>query len=484
LAIIDRPGWYSAAVWLDEAGLRERAVTALENTGTDTEISRCQCQDALRQIRKFHPEDQPYKWSAKRLRLLAGAGILVLVLTVIPNPKQLEADRQQAVRREAAQQKHKIEKVRKEMEKANAASPAAEREKAIESLKELEKELERTRNLNQGLKALAHTEDQLLKLQNPRTADAEQLAAALKQQEMTRDLGRKITNGDVRGSREETEKILNQAAAMKGAQRQVAAQQISRSANNVAPVVSQLLRSLAAAVSSGQGASASPALLNQLSAAAGQAAAISAMNQGMAATADARQGLLAAAGNTSSQLAVNGASGNVEAVPCPAGAGQEGGSGNNAGAGSTAAGGNTPGSQGGNSSGQGSKNGGSGQGSGGGGAGQGSGSGSENRGNEAAANSGSTAQGQADMKFKDYEKVFDPSFINSQGEDSQLRGRAGNGPEQSVDTNEPLPERGGQRPYKEVAAQYGQRAREALDRSSIPPGMAEIVKGYFSSLEE
>jgi hypothetical protein len=141
-------------------------------------------------------------------------------------------------------------------------------------LKELEKELERTRNLNQGLKALAHTEDQLLKLQNPRTADAEQLAAAsLKQQEMTRDLGRKITNGDVRGSREETEKILNQAAAMKGAQRQVAAQQISRSANNVAPVVSQLLRSLAAAVSSGQGASASPALLNQLSAAAGQAAA-------------------------------------------------------------------------------------------------------------------------------------------------------------------------------------------------------------------
>jgi len=65
-----------------------------------------------------------------------------------------------------------------------------------------------------------------------------------------------------------------------------------------------------------------------------------------------------------------------------------------------------------------------------------------------------------------------------------VRGHAGNGPEESVDTNEPLPQQGSQRPYNEVVGVYSQRAREALDRGTIPPGMTEIVKGYFSSLED
>ncbi|WP_157049057.1 hypothetical protein [Syntrophomonas palmitatica] len=47
-----------------------------------------------------------------------------------------------------------------------------------------------------------------------------------------------------------------------------------------------------------------------------------------------------------------------------------------------------------------------------------------------------------------------------------------------------MPIKGSQRPYKEVVGEYSQQAREALDRSFIPPGMAEIVRGYFSSLEE
>ena len=88
------------------------------------------------------------------------------------------------------------------------------------------------------------------------------------------------------------------------------------------------------------------------------------------------------------------------------------------------------------------------------------------------------------MAIGEYEKIFAPSLINSTGEESQVRGRAGNGPEESMDTNEPLPQAGSQRPYKEVVGAYGQRAREALDRGTIPPGMSEMVKGYFSSLED
>ncbi|WP_054696319.1 hypothetical protein [Syntrophomonas palmitatica] len=420
MAVINRPGWYSAAVWLDDAGLLERAVTALENRDKSDGISRLQYQDALQYIKRFNPQTQPYRWSKKRLGLSAAAAALVLIMAIIPNPQQFEAEQQEMVRREALRQKHKIEKVRKKMEQANKAAPLAKREDTIKSLQELERQLERARNLNQGLKAVAQTQDHLMKLQTPRAvSDTQHLAAVLKQQEMTEALGQKIAAGDVRGSREASEKLLDNAAAMTAQQRQAAASELSQQAVHLTPAASQLVQMLARAVRSGQGAAASPAVINQLSSAAGQAAGISALNQALAVSADARQALLKAGAVPGAQLAVNGSSGDAEAVPVPCATGQEGGCGKNDRGASNTSGLGTTGSQ--NIS-QGNANGGSGQGSGG-GAGQGSGQGSNNRGKESSPNSAPAAKGQPAAKFGNYEKIYDPVLSTARGKNHRCGAR-------------------------------------------------------------
>ena len=317
MAWLNRPGWYSAAVWLDEAGLQERAVTALENIAIDTAINRRQRQDTLRQIKSFHPQAQPYPWPVKHLAILGGAAALVLVLALLPNPRQMEADRQQAVRREAVKQSHQVAAVRKKMEQANKTYPLAEREKTIKTMRELEKQLARARNLNQGLKTLARSEDRLLKLQasSKSAADAKQLAAALKKQELTRALGEKIEAGDIKGSLQETQRVLKKAAAMTKQQREAAAAELAQQGENMSPAAGSLMKSLAGAISKGQGAAGLASLSNQIASTTQQAAAAATINQGLATAGDARQGLLAAAdSSSSSQLASGGSSGNVQGL--------------------------------------------------------------------------------------------------------------------------------------------------------------------------
>jgi len=281
MAWLHRPGWYSAAIWLDEAGLRERAVTALENIQVDTEISRCQRQDTLKQIRGFRVGDEPYPRPVKQLTLLGGLTVLVLALTLLPNPRQLEAERGEAVRRAAVEQSQKVAAVRKKIETANKANPLPEREKTIQALKELERQLENTRNLNQGLKAVSDAEDKLQKLQHPSaSANSEKLAQSLQKQELTRALGQKMAAGDPKGSREETQKVLQKAAAMSKEQREAAAGELTAQAAKLDQAGANVMQSLAAGIRQGQAVPAN-ALLNRVAAAAGQNAALSSISQGM-----------------------------------------------------------------------------------------------------------------------------------------------------------------------------------------------------------
>ncbi|MDD2282819.1 MAG: hypothetical protein PHP26_02690 [Syntrophomonas sp.] len=88
------------------------------------------------------------------------------------------------------------------------------------------------------------------------------------------------------------------------------------------------------------------------------------------------------------------------------------------------------------------------------------------------------------MKWGDYEKIYDPQRIGRSGEISQVRGQAGEGPQQLIESDDPAIMPGSMRPYREVLAEYSKAARESLDRQPIPSGMTEVVKNYFSSLEE
>lgn len=90
----------------------------------------------------------------------------------------------------------------------------------------------------------------------------------------------------------------------------------------------------------------------------------------------------------------------------------------------------------------------------------------------------------AAMKWKDYEKIYDPQRIGRGGEISQVKGQAGDGPQQVLEIDDPAIMTESMRPYREVLAEYSQAARESLLRQPIPSGMTEVVRNYFSSLEE
>lgn len=88
------------------------------------------------------------------------------------------------------------------------------------------------------------------------------------------------------------------------------------------------------------------------------------------------------------------------------------------------------------------------------------------------------------MKYGQYEKIYDPRYLNIEGKTSYVQGTAGEGPVQYFDTDDAAIMSESMRPYREVIAEYSEGVRQSLDRSPIPSEMQEIVKEYFSSLED
>ena len=101
------------------------------------------------------------------------------------------------------------------------------------------------------------------------------------------------------------------------------------------------------------------------------------------------------------------------------------------------------------------------------------------------ASSGGLAGGNlpADMNTADYEKIYDPVRLGRAGETSYVKGQEGSGPQQIIDIDNPDIMQDTMRPYQQVIGEYSQLARESLNRSVIPAGTRDLVRDYFSSLE-
>ena len=101
------------------------------------------------------------------------------------------------------------------------------------------------------------------------------------------------------------------------------------------------------------------------------------------------------------------------------------------------------------------------------------------------ASSGGPAGGNlpAGMNTADYEKIYDPARLGRAGETSYVKGQEGSGPQQTMAIDNPdiMPDT--MLPYQQVIGEYSQLARESLNRSVIPAGTRELVRDYFSSLE-
>lgn len=119
------------------------------------------------------------------------------------------------------------------------------------------------------------------------------------------------------------------------------------------------------------------------------------------------------------------------------------------------------------------------------GQGQGSGSGSGS-GNGAGGSGGIANKSPSAGKSKEYEKVFTPSRLGGEGQTSELSGKSnGNsGGSESYITNDPNATLGELKPYNQVAGEYSNKAMESLNNSEVPDGMKDVIKNYFTSLQE
>jgi hypothetical protein len=88
-------------------------------------------------------------------------------------------------------------------------------------------------------------------------------------------------------------------------------------------------------------------------------------------------------------------------------------------------------------------------------------------------------------KDGEYEKIFTPQTLGGEGETSNLSGQKGTGgTTDQVITDKSQTVKGSSVPYNQVVGQYRDKAMEGMNTSDIPPGMKDMVKEYFTSLEE
>jgi hypothetical protein len=476
-AVISRPGLWEAACQADAQGLKERVSTALELSGRPpgNELQTRQREDALNRLQALDMEASfPLRLPRREGKVLVALALFLIAANVIPNPQQGEVERQRAIRREIAQQQKQVEKVKNDLARKNEKSPSVRREEGIKALEDLEQELNRTKKQEQAMKSLTGTEEQLKKLagegQEDINHDLQKLSQALKQNEAGQEIGEKLAAGDSREIKTGFDRLAAKTAAMTAADKQKLAASLSQAAASMhdGGLQSQLNQA-AQSLSSGS-AQAAGSKLSALGATLGEMSAQSAVNTDLAqaqmALQSARTGIAAAAGSgNSASMAAAGSS-------------------NRQPGGNTPGGGNSPGGTG-AGSGQGSQGQGAGQGA---GAGAGAGIGSSNQDSQRQGNSSSGRPSggnlPADMSVGEYEKIYDPARLGRAGETSYVKGQEGSGPQQTVEIDNPDIVPDSMLPYQQVIGEYSQAARESLNRSVIPAATQDLVRDYFSSLEE
>jgi hypothetical protein len=88
-------------------------------------------------------------------------------------------------------------------------------------------------------------------------------------------------------------------------------------------------------------------------------------------------------------------------------------------------------------------------------------------------------------KIGEYEKIFTSKTLGGDGEQSNLKGQKNNsGSTDQVTTDKSQSIRGNSVPYDQVMGEYKQQALDSINSSDIPAGMKDLIKDYFSSLED
>jgi len=468
----------------EELGLKERLSTALlledwqqarsegrEASAFQPALVALQEGDALAAARGLDlRRDLPLPWLKRPLLAAAGLAALALVLGFVPNPMDAVLEERRAVAQAAEEQAEAIEELRQEVEEAEELRPE-EREELLRRLEELARELRANPgDREEALADLSRMEEALRRELDPgldaRQAALEALAAQL-QSLAGEEAGEEM---DLAEAAEALEKLAEEAGEAEPAEQEALARALAQMAARAAAsgdqALAQALASMAQAMQAGDAQAASEAAR-----AAGQALAEA---QGDVA---AQQALRRALDRVQASRQAVARAGGGQAIAREPGEGQGQGEGQGEGEGQGQGQGQGDGQGQGQGQGQGNQ-------AGGGGGTQADTLPPGRRIGEASRPEGEGPEGQLGEAAS---QVYVPwERRPGSGQEVVIPGQdTGQGETETRETENPLPGAAGEAlvPYHEVYQTYLDAAQQAMEFGTVPPGLQELVRAYFSQLE-
>lgn len=452
----------NAALKADSLGLAERTVTALELLGNQSTFALLEKKDALEHLKKINYKKRiPIR---PNMRYLMVCMILAAVLALsgfIPNPMAEKAAELHRIREKSVQQQKKVDKIAESV-KNNPKLTEEQKKEIGAKLAELKKELKAAKDEKEINKALGRAEKKLEYIKEKYTPgdDLNKIAEAFAKNEMTKKMADMIKKGDAKALKDNIKKLADEFKKLTPEEKQKFAEELNKLAQEIKnnPELAKAFSELAKKLASGELGD----LSNELSQ----------LDQSICELME-NESIRNALSEINKELASmnTGQNSSRQGQQGQDGSGFQGQ-------------GNMPGS--GNQPGQGSQPGSNGQGQGqGGGAGSGTSMGSENPTPIPPGSSGISKKDGSVKKDGEYEKIFTPQTLGGEGETSNLSGTKGTGgTTEQVLTDKSQTIRGTSVPYNQVIGQYKDKAMDSMNTSDIPPGMRDMVKEYFTSLEE
>ncbi len=442
------PGNNYAALKADSMGLQERAVTALELIGSQSAFAVLEKNDALAHLKGTdYKKKIPLKPNRRYLLICVILTIVLALSGFIPNPMTERAEELHSLKGKITEQQKKADKLVEKVKRNPKLSE--EQKKELEAkLAELKQELKAAKDEKEISKALGRAEKKLEYIKDKYTPgeDLKKIAEVLSKNEMTKALADMIKSGDEKAFKENIRKMAEALRKLSAVEKQKLAEELSKLAQEIKnnPELSNAFAGLAEKLASGE--------LGDISSELGE------LDKSIS-------GLME---NESIRNAISELTKELGAAD---GGGHQG-QGNAAGGNGRQGRGNQP-----VGSGQGS-----GQGS---GAGSGTDMGNENQAPIPSGSSGISKKDGSVKKDGEYEKIFTPQTIGGDGTTSNLSGKKGTGGTvEQVITDKSRTVRGTSVPYNQIIGRYKDRAMESISASDIPPGMKDMVKEYFTSLED
>lgn len=427
-----------------ELGLKERLITALElrHLPATSALPGLQLRDAVEQFRRYEPlESFPVRLPAREINATLALALVAIGLVLAPNPMEQTVRQREQVAVTIKQEAERINKLADELAALEEPEDFIDIQDALRvAARAVE---ERQLSPEEANAALQRLEQQLLARQDPGTGELEDalasLAGSLATEPATRDLSTSLARGDIRQAAREMRRLGEESSSMSAAERLKQSRAFRQAGNRASrsnAALGQALAQAGEALESGQAGEASDALnqaAEQLDSSAGRLRAAQQRERALAQLQQSRGAI------NRSQQAARGRDG----------AGQRG-----------------QGQQAGSGMGEGFDDFG----------GMGSSEGDEGAGDRPGGSGAGTGQGGRE------ESIYDP--LASISRPDVVPGA------QAFDPNEAFENPSLDSPYgneaqvgyKQVFAEYQERATQSLQNSYIPTGLKDIVKDYFSSL--